>query len=97
MGQTRLCRYVTLRALEADMRRKGATPKTVNLDGLQKYVAIREASSVGFETAYWRPLYRAMRFTAWTKRKSSAGRFIDRIREKYGNDGRTGNAQVVVL
>ena len=86
--------YVTTRALEAEMRRTRATPKTVNLSWLRFYVALRETSRVGFEATYWRKMYRAMRFTGWCKRKGSVERFVDRIREKYGNDE---NKQVVIL
>jgi hypothetical protein len=52
-------------------------------------------SRAGLEASYWKKMFRAMRFTAWRKRKASVERFVDQIRKKYGND--SSNAQMVIL
>jgi hypothetical protein len=93
---------VTTEKLEAEMSRRRLTPKTVDLTRLQDYVAFREASRSVFEATYQMPVFRAMRFTSWTKRSASVEAFAERILEKFGtrrpNDKKEPvNKQVVIL
>ena len=89
--------YVTTCGLESEMRKRHLSAKTVDLEKYRQYVAFREAARGSFETTYWRRMFRAMRFTAWTKREKSVENFANRILEKYGNRCGSVNKQVVIL
>lgn len=89
---------VTTKRLEAEMSKRRLTSKTADLRRLQEYVAFREAGREVFETTYQKPMFRAMRFTAWTKRSASVTALAENILEKFGNRQEpTVNAQVVIL
>jgi hypothetical protein len=90
--------YVTADILQRELSKRNLTSKTVDLVKFRAYVAIREASRYVYETVYWRKLFRAMRFTSWSKRDASERAFADKIKEKYGRrNGEEGNEQVVIL
>ena len=87
--------YVTADGLQRKMSKMRLTPKTTDLRRLQEYMAFREATREVFEATYRRPLFRVMRFTAWTMRRKSVEAFAERIVATYGN--RSPNQQVVIL
>jgi len=82
-----------------EMSRRHLTPKTICLKKFRNYIAFREASRGVFEETYQIPVFRALRFTAWTKRRSSIECFAKKILEKYGNRRPESkvNKQVVIL
>jgi hypothetical protein len=76
--------YARAAGLEAEMSRRHLTPRTADPMHLCKYFAFREACRGVFENTYTRPVFRALRFTAHTKRRKSVEAFAERILEKYG-------------
>jgi len=73
--------------LERVMRRMGISPRTVCLQRFRRYVAFRDAARGVFDATYSLPVFRGMRFLAWSRRRLSVMKFIERIVEKYGNAG----------
>lgn len=82
--------------LEAEMCKRRLTSKSSDSGRLKDYVAYREASRSVFETTYQKPVFRAMRFTSWTKRKASVERFAEQILAKFGSRASV-NRKVVIL
>ena len=91
---------VTTDGLQREMAKMRLTPKTTDLEKYRLYAAYREASRETFESTYCAPLFRAMRFTAWTKREKSLETFVKKILETYGtrrSHGMSVNQQVAIL
>lgn len=89
-------RRVSVKELELEMCKRRLTAKTSNLEQFKEYVAYREATRDVFETTYQKPVFRAMRFTSWTKRRASVERFAQAITAKFGSIPQDGR-QVVIL
>jgi hypothetical protein len=70
--------------LENQMRKARVSSKTQDLARFRLYIAFREASRRVFDATYTRREFRAMRFLAWTRRRSSVEQFAKRILQKYG-------------
>ena len=76
-------------SLERDMQRNGLSPKTCIISRFRLYIAFRESSRDVFQDTYARPVFRGMRFLAWSRRSASMEGFVKRILEKYGDHNQT--------
>ena len=86
-GETVSLRNPSVADLERLMKKKRISPKTTGLQQFRSYVAFRDAAKKVFEATYSAPVFRAMRFLAWSRRRLSVMKFVQQILEKYGNAG----------
>jgi hypothetical protein len=74
--------------VEKEMQRAGLSSKTWDLERFKRYVAHREATRQVLEATYARRLFRKLRLLAWMRRRLSVERFVEKIKETYGERGR---------